>query len=93
MTDSWAENGRVQTRFGSLDNHQMDREWGWAMAAALLENNAAGFGRALAKGKISMQDIPDPWLEAVLTNWRETAPSEFGKALAKVVTDGAGRGR
>ena len=86
-------NGRIYVRFGPLDNHEMDRDWGVSMADSYLRESAASFGRALAKGQIDMRDIPGQWLEAILTNWRESAPSAFGGALAKVVTEGAGRGK
>lgn len=33
-------------------------------------------------------EMPIEWAEKILTAWREKSPSQFGKALAAVVTAG-----
>jgi len=59
-----------------------------------VSENGDGNGRIYVRfGPADTHEMPLEWAEKLLTGWRETAPVAFGKALAKVVTEGAGRGR
>ena len=59
-----------------------------------MDSNGDGNGRVYVRfGPLDTHEMPIEWAEKLLTDWRDKAPAAFGKALAKVVTDGAGRGR
>jgi hypothetical protein len=49
-------------------------------------NNPANSKVYVKFGPGSTQEMPIDWAEKILTNWRNTHPAQFGKALAEVVT-------
>lgn len=57
-----------------------------------MSENGDGNGKIYVKfGPGPTQEMPLDWAEKLLTEWRRNDPSKFGKALAAVVTEGAGR--
>jgi hypothetical protein len=54
-----------------------------------MSENGDGTGKIYVKfGPGPTQEMPLEWAEKMLTEWRQKAPSGFGKALAAVVTEG-----
>lgn len=54
-----------------------------------VDENSNGNGTTAAPDRVRFgpgktQDMPREWAEMILTQWRESNPAAFGKALARV---------
>jgi hypothetical protein len=51
--------------------------------------NGTGNGKVYVRfGSLPTQEMPREWAEKMLSAWRESNPTAFGKALAAVITEG-----